>query len=136
MTNTTGLTSVANFEEAVFTEDMILQWAQADTGGGLPAPSALAFASWLDSTWNDYDDGTDKQTNQDVLTGALAHWTGGPDLVPTPELKQAYKAAEAAHAALYDPSLGDEWRRGPYPVKLADFFAELSATGILAPLKD
>lgn len=70
------LSAHADFEEAMFDMDDILEWAQTDTGGGLPYVSAQPFASWLDSVWSDYDDGTGDQTNEDVLKGALSFWTG------------------------------------------------------------
>lgn len=73
---TVTLDDPANFEQPDFTEDMILKWAQEDTGGGLPAVSALAFASWLDRAWNDFYDEETKQTNADVLHGAWETWTG------------------------------------------------------------
>lgn len=71
-----SLTAHADFEESMFDEDDMLEWAQDSKGGSLPAPSALAFASWLDSVWNDYDDSSGTQTNEDILKGALAFWTG------------------------------------------------------------
>ncbi len=55
-------------------------------------------------------------------------------ITSTPELENAYLAAEQAHADLYDEG-SDDWRQGPGPIRLADFFVALSATGALDPLK-
>jgi len=71
-----NLNAVADFESAVFGYFDMLVWAKADGGGGLPDVSARPFAAWLDGSWNDYDDGEGKLTNEDVLKGALAFWTG------------------------------------------------------------
>ncbi len=136
------LNSTADFEEPVFGEDEILAWARHDQGGGLPFPAARPFAQWLDSGWNEYADPDNDQTNLDVLYGALSEWTGGRSIRPTDSLKASYAAACAAHVGLYegvdDPDAPEDngWRRGPGPLKLADFFAELSGTGTLTFLKD
>lgn len=136
------LNATADFEEAVFGEDDIRAWARHDEGGGLPFPSAHAFARWLDNGWNDFADPDRAQSNLDVLFSGLDQWTGGRAIRPTAELKDAYRAAEAAHAALYagvdDPDAPEDngWRRGPHPIRLADFFAALSGTGTLTFLKD
>lgn len=136
------LNSPADFEESVFGEDEILAWARHDQGGGLPFPAAHPFAGWLDRNWNEFaDPEQDSQTNLDVLYGALDEWTGGRVVRPTDSLKASYAAAEAAHAALYadvdNPAVEDNgWRRGPHPIRLADFFAELAGTGTLVWLKD
>lgn len=53
----------------------IRYWAQDDNGGGLPAPSARAFAAWLDECFYEWN-GDGDQTNEDVLKGARAHWVG------------------------------------------------------------
>lgn len=76
MTNDHGiqLSETADFENETVTEQQILKYAQ--TVGNLPYPSAAAFATWLDTNWNDYDEGTGEQTNQDILNGALREWTG------------------------------------------------------------
>ncbi len=76
MIGVSGLTSLANFEDDGFAYFKILNWADSDTGGGLPYVSALPFAHWLNNAWNDFDDGEGKLTNEDVLKGALDHWTG------------------------------------------------------------
>lgn len=72
------LTDPADFDGPVseFDFKLILEWALADGGGGLPSVSARPFAAWLDENWNEFDDGEDKLTNKDVLEGALGHWTG------------------------------------------------------------
>jgi hypothetical protein len=59
----------------------------------------------------------------------------------TDDLKASYAKAVEAHVGLYadvdDESVEDNgWRRGPGPLHLADFFADLSGTGILDVLKD
>lgn len=57
-------------------------------------------------------------------------------------LKASYRDASEAHAGLYegvdDPDAPEDngWRQGPGPLRLADFFADLSGTGILDHLKD
>lgn len=136
------LENLANFEEPVFDQDMIRDWAQSDDGAGLPYPSALAFSTWLDTGWPEYDDPERDQTNADILWSALDEWTGGRAVRPTAELKASYAAACDAHAALYegvdDPDAPEDngWRRGPHPIRLADFFAALSGTGTLIFLKD
>jgi hypothetical protein len=71
------ITDPADFEEPVFSPSEILAWATSETGGGLPDVSARPFATWLDFTWNDFGDESEIQTNEDVLKGALEHWTGG-----------------------------------------------------------
>jgi hypothetical protein len=70
------LTDLADFENQVFTQDMILEWAKSESGGGLPSVSARPFAEWIDRSWNDFDDGEGKLTNEDVLKGAQEFWTG------------------------------------------------------------
>lgn len=70
----TDATALAEFEDGDFDRTMIEHWA--DTAGGLPTISAYEFSRWLDREWNDYDDGTGTQTNEQVLKGALAFWTG------------------------------------------------------------
>ncbi len=136
------LNAPANFEETEFGEDEILAWARHDQGGGLPFPAARPFAGWLDRNWNEFVDPEKDQSNLDVLWGALDDWTGGRAIRPTEELKASYAAACAAHAALYegvdDPNAPEDngWRRGPHPLRLADFFADLSGTGVLAWIKD
>lgn len=75
-TATPGLTSLASFQVIDFTQEMVRQWAVAESGGGLPAVSADAFAQWLNEVWNGFDDGTGTQTNEDILTGAWKSWTG------------------------------------------------------------
>lgn len=67
---------LANFEEVEIGPADILEWAQSDEGGGLPTVSAEPFAAWLDAEWNEFDQGDETQTNEDVLKGALAFWTG------------------------------------------------------------
>lgn len=69
-----GVTDLADFDADGFTEQDIRTWATEH--GGLPDVSAFPFASWLDQSWNDYNDGSGTQTNEDVLTGALGFWTG------------------------------------------------------------
>lgn len=70
-----SVTDLADFDDGeAFSRAMIEEWA--DVTGGLPAISAHGFARWLDREWNDYDDGSGTQTNEDVLKGALAFWTG------------------------------------------------------------
>lgn len=136
------LTDTADFDDGDFGYVQILNWATSDTGGGLPVPSARAFANWLDAEWNSFAGDEDATTtNLDVLNGALDTWTGGRHLVPTDSLKASYAAACKAHAGLYadvdNPDVEDNgWRQGPGPLKLADFFADLSGTGILVWLKD
>jgi hypothetical protein len=73
----TKLMHTAAFDESsdIGFED-IRTWAAHDSGGGLPDVAALPFAAWLDAVWSDYDDGEGTQTNDDVLKGALAYWTG------------------------------------------------------------
>lgn len=66
------ITDLAEFENAEFTENDIVDWALDH----LPQPSASAFAAWLDHIWSDYDDGSGTQTNEDILKGALAYWCG------------------------------------------------------------
>lgn len=70
---------------------------------------------------------------------------GAVFFTPSDDLKASYRMAADAHAALYegvdapyDPEAPEDngWRRGPHPIRLADFFSDLSATGILDPLKD
>lgn len=71
------ITDPADFEKNVFGYDLIKEWALSDAGGSLPDVSARPFATWLDFTWNDFGDESEIQTNEDVLKGALEHWTGG-----------------------------------------------------------
>lgn len=67
--------TTAEFEDAgEFDRADIEHWA--DVTGNLPTISAHEFARWLDREWNDFDDGSGTQTNEDVLKGALAYWTG------------------------------------------------------------
>jgi hypothetical protein len=74
---TTKITDLADFEDPdQFGQPEIFKWATSDTGGGLPAVSALPFSSWIDNQWNEYDDGSGTQTNEDVLKAAVAFWTG------------------------------------------------------------
>lgn len=54
----------------------IVDWASEPSGGGLPEPSATAFAEWLDEEVCTFNEDGDK-TNEDVLKGALSYWTGG-----------------------------------------------------------
>jgi len=126
----------ADFEKPEFGYLKIRDWAESIEGGSISLASAKAFANWLNQAWNDYGDSDDLQTNEDVLYGALSDWTGGRIIRPTDRLRTAYADAEKAHAALYDESQGDEWRRGPHPIRLADFFAAMSGTGALSHLKD
>lgn len=136
MTLPKKLADTADFEEAEFTESMIQEWAQAEDGGGLVYPAARAFASWLDNGWNEFADPEQVQTNLDVLKSALSEWTGGRVYLEiSKDTKAAYAKAEKAHAALYDPEC-TEWRRGPHPIALADFFAAVAATGLLEHLAD
>lgn len=67
------------------------------------------------------------------------------DVYATDRLKKSYASACEAHASLYegvdepfDPEAPEDngWRRGPGPMRLADFFADLSATGFTDLLKD
>lgn len=53
--------------------DEIQRWAL--TEGGLPDPSARAFAAWLDRGFYDWSEDGDL-TNEQVLKGARAHWVG------------------------------------------------------------
>lgn len=54
-------------------EHEIRDWALAD--GGLPGPSARAFASWINTVFFDWnEDG--ELTNEQVLKGARANWVG------------------------------------------------------------
>lgn len=53
----------------------IREWAEDPHGGGLPTPSADAFANWLDNAFYGFNEDGDK-TNEDVLKGARAHWVG------------------------------------------------------------
>lgn len=73
---TANITDLAEFEDEVFDERDILDWATSDTGGGLPRVSAEPFAAWLNNTWNEYSDEDREQTNEEVLKSALDHWTG------------------------------------------------------------
>lgn len=131
------LDKLANFEVPDFDQDMILDWAQSDDGAGLPHPAAVAFTAWLDSGWTEYDDPERDQTNLDILKSALSEWTGGRVYLEiSKDTKAAFAKAEKAHAALYDPDCGDEWRRGPHPIALADFFAAVAATGLFEHLAD
>jgi hypothetical protein len=52
----------------------IREWAEGD--GGLPSPSARAFADWLGDEFYEFNPDGDK-TNEQVLKGARAHWIGG-----------------------------------------------------------
>jgi len=132
-----SLEQAANFEEAEFTESMIQEWASSEDGGGLPYASAHAFAAWLDNGWNEFNDPESSQTNLDILKSGLREWTGGRIYLEiSKDTRAAFVKAENAHAALYDESLGDQWRRGPYPIALADFFAALAATGLFEHLAD
>lgn len=71
-----SVTDPAEFEDGVFGYSRIKEWAQSDTGGGLPTESAQPFANWLDGAWNQYDDASGTQTNEDILTSARDYWTG------------------------------------------------------------
>jgi hypothetical protein len=73
---TAKITDLADFEDDGFDYYKIKNWTESDTGGGLPAVSAQPFANWINNQWNDFDDGSGTQTNEDVLKGALAFWTG------------------------------------------------------------
>lgn len=96
------LNDPADFEATEFTEIMIQAWASSDEGGGLPYASARAFAAWLDSGWNEYQDPERDQTNLDILKSGLSEWTGGRTTVTvTKELRAAFKLAEQAHQDLY-----------------------------------
>lgn len=75
MTNN-DLSALADFDDDMFDEGAILDWALSDTGGGLPEVSARPFARWLNNEWNDFADESGAQTNEDVLKGALMHWMG------------------------------------------------------------
>lgn len=66
---------LAEFEENGFGLCDIREWALTD--GGLSRLSASAFAVWLDTAWNDFDDGSGTRTNEDVLKSALWEWRGG-----------------------------------------------------------
>lgn len=66
--------ALADFDEALFDEAAILKWATGP--GSLPLESVRPFSRWLDNAWNEFDDQTGTLTNEDVLKGALAHWTG------------------------------------------------------------
>lgn len=57
-------------------QDDIREWAEDPNGGGLPGPSADAFANWLDDAFFSFNEEGDK-TNEEVLKGARAHWIGG-----------------------------------------------------------
>lgn len=69
-----SVTDLAGFEGDDPDVRAILDWAQ--NTGGLPGVSASPFADWLDSAWNDYDDGSGTQTNEQILKSALEFWTG------------------------------------------------------------
>lgn len=71
------ITDPADFEEPVFSPSEILAWTTSDAGGSLPNVSARPFTEWLNGTWNQFDDGSGTQTNENILKGALEHWTGG-----------------------------------------------------------
>lgn len=71
-----NLSDLADFQDDNFDEAAILKWAMSDTGGDLPRVSARPFASWLNEEWNSFSDDSGTLTNEDVLKGALAHWTG------------------------------------------------------------
>lgn len=63
------------------------------------------------------------------------------DTFATEQLKASYRKAAQAHADLYadvdNPDVEDNgWSRGPGPMVLADFLADLSATGFTNLLKD
>lgn len=73
---TANITDLAEFEDEVFDEKDILDWATSGTGGGLPDVSAQPFAAWLNNTWNEFGDEDREQTNEEVLKSALDHWTG------------------------------------------------------------
>lgn len=73
---TAKITDVADFNEAVFGYFEMLKWAESSSGGGLPNVSARPFAAWLDGIWRDFDDSSGTQTNEDILKGAVAFWTG------------------------------------------------------------
>lgn len=143
MTSKPALTDQVDFDSDDFGYAEIVQWALSSTGGALPECSARPFAIWLDADWNSFEGDEDVPlTYLDVLNGALDTWTGGRNIVVTDSLKASYTAASKAHADLYagvdDPDAPEDngWRRGPGPMKLADFFADLSGTGILVWLKD
>lgn len=73
---TADITDLAEFEDEVFDQNDILDWAKSSTGGGLPPVSAEPFAAWLNDTWNEYNDEDREQTNGEVLKSALEFWTG------------------------------------------------------------
>lgn len=53
----------------------IREWGEDPAGGGLPAPSADAFAKWLNKSFYDWnEDG--ELTNEQVLKSARAYWVG------------------------------------------------------------
>ena len=68
------ITALADFEETTFDTGAMYRWAKEH--GVIPQESAWPFAQWLDRTWNDWDDASGTQTNEDILKGALAYWTG------------------------------------------------------------
>jgi hypothetical protein len=72
---TAKITDLADFESDAFGYFEMLKWATSDEGG-LPDVSARPFAAWLDGSWNDFDDGFGTLTNEDILKGAVAFWTG------------------------------------------------------------
>ncbi|MFF0183475.1 hypothetical protein [Streptomyces sp. NPDC005244] len=56
-------------------EDMIRRYVVE--AGHLPMESAGPFADWLDGVFDEYvEDGNDKQTNGEVVSGALKYWRG------------------------------------------------------------
>lgn len=56
-------------------EDMIRE--HVVEAGSLPTESAGPFADWLDGVFDEYVvPDNDKQTNGDVIKGALAYWRG------------------------------------------------------------
>lgn len=55
-------------------ETMILNHI-ADTKE-LPEESAAPFVAWANEAWNDFEDGSDTQTNGQVIAGMLAYWRG------------------------------------------------------------
>lgn len=67
--------ALADFEDESFDRHAIRRWAHEQAG--LPPVSAEPFSWWLNGEWNEFDDETGTQTNEDVLKGALAYWTGG-----------------------------------------------------------
>lgn len=42
----------------------------------LPKESAIPFAAWADDVWTEYNDGSESQTNGEIIQGMLAYWRG------------------------------------------------------------